>query len=185
MYKKKINSFLRNDGVTLLEIIIVIGIAGILLSMAVPSFRSTLINNRLSSENNDLMVDIIFARSEAIRSADTVSICPSTDGISCTLSGWGDGRIIFIDKSTAGFVDNGDVILRVSSPVKIGDSIVATKQSDGSVFTNAFIQYNGNGTTGIIGGLVLTTCNTGFNKHQVVIQSIGRVTASKTVGVCP
>lgn len=54
-------------GVTLIELMIVIVIAAVLLTLAIPSFRETIDRNRLKAAVETLNGDLQFARSEAIK----------------------------------------------------------------------------------------------------------------------
>lgn len=55
------------QGFTLIEVMIVVVIAGVLLTLAVPSFRETMDRNRLKAAVENLNGDLQFARSEAIK----------------------------------------------------------------------------------------------------------------------
>ena len=54
------------SGVTLIEMVVVMAIVGILIGVGVPSFRYVTNSNRMSSEVNNLLGDMQFARSEAL-----------------------------------------------------------------------------------------------------------------------
>lgn len=58
---------IRQSGFTVIELMIVIVIAGILLAIALPSFRDSIDRNRLRSITNTLYGDLQFAKSEAIK----------------------------------------------------------------------------------------------------------------------
>lgn len=63
----------NNLGFTLIELMITVAIAGIIATMAVPSFQRMLERNRLKEAVESLKSDLMFARTEAIkRSADIV-----------------------------------------------------------------------------------------------------------------
>jgi type IV fimbrial biogenesis protein FimT len=83
-------------GFTLLELMITIGIAAILLTIGVPSFRYVTTANRASAEINGLLGAMQFARGEAIREGQSVSICSSSDGATCLVNpSWDRGWIVF------------------------------------------------------------------------------------------
>ena len=62
-------------GFTLIEMMIAIFILGILTALAVPSFVSLSNRNRLTSQANELLGAIQFARTEAIRTNSKVTFC--------------------------------------------------------------------------------------------------------------
>lgn len=64
----------RSDGFTLVELMIVVVIAGIGFSLAVPSFQGMLERNRLATQTNEMLLAINLARSEAGRVGDIVSV---------------------------------------------------------------------------------------------------------------
>jgi len=77
----------RARGFTLLELMTTITIVAVLLAIGVPSMRSMIQRNRVSSANNDLAASIAYARTTAINRGQLVSMCPSADGNSCTSAG--------------------------------------------------------------------------------------------------
>jgi type IV fimbrial biogenesis protein FimT len=105
-----------SSGFTLLELITVIGIAAILMSIAVPSYNYVTTSNRIAGEVNALLGDMQFARSEAIKEGQTVTVCPSSNGTSClATSAWGSGWIVFSDANDDQAVDSAsDIVLRIA-----------------------------------------------------------------------
>ena len=88
--------FVGIKGFTLVELIVVLTIAGILVAIAGPSMQRFVTSNRLTSQVNDVMADINLTRSEAIKRAADMVICVSTNGTSCAVGGnWTNGWIIF------------------------------------------------------------------------------------------
>jgi len=86
---------------TLIELLVVMTIAAILIGVGVPSFRYVTNSNRMSGEINNLLGDLQFARSEALKEGQNVTVCSSTDGTNCGTAGWDQGWIVFSDPAAA------------------------------------------------------------------------------------
>jgi len=57
----------KEQAFTLIELLFVVGIVGVLASVAIPSFSQQMKNNRLTSNANQLHSIFKFARSEAAK----------------------------------------------------------------------------------------------------------------------
>jgi type IV fimbrial biogenesis protein FimT len=135
-------------GFTLIELIVTMAIAGILLTVAVPSFQTTIANNRLTTQTNSLVTDINIARSEAVKRGTSIVLCNSSNANAaapiCTGNGnaWSSGWLVFFD-------NNGDNAFVTTD----GDTLIKVGQASGGSATiltantlNAFA-YNGDGTS--------------------------------------
>jgi type IV fimbrial biogenesis protein FimT len=78
-----------------------IAVMAVLMAIAVPSFTSLINSNRLTSQGNEIVAALQYARSEAIRSNRKATLCPSSDGSSCSnADDWGrlitvvDGHVV-------------------------------------------------------------------------------------------
>lgn len=76
----------RSAGFTLIELMVTILIVAVLVAIGVPSFRNAIQRNRVATANNDLLAGLAYARTTAIYGGQLVSMCPSTDGLSCASS---------------------------------------------------------------------------------------------------
>ncbi|SEB14181.1 GspH/FimT family pseudopilin [Variovorax sp. YR216] len=72
-------------GFTLIELITTVVVLAVLVGVALPSFRSFVINQRLRNASFDMMASLTLARSEAITRARTVSF---TKGSTSWDKGW-------------------------------------------------------------------------------------------------
>jgi type IV fimbrial biogenesis protein FimT len=112
-------------GFTLVELATVMTIVAILIAIGVPSYRYVTTSNRVSAEVNGLMGDLQFARSEALKEGQTVSVCiSSTDGKSCVTgtNSWENGWIVFSDPTGNATVDGNSTILRVQKQFSSKDT---------------------------------------------------------------
>ncbi len=84
----------RQRGFTLVELMVVVAIVAIVAAIATPSWNNMVVSNRIRSAVNDFSLSMQFARSEALRQNFPVTLCPSTDGTSCTSSDYEGGWIV-------------------------------------------------------------------------------------------
>lgn len=103
-------------GFTLLELMVVLAIAGVLFAVGIPAMGDFIRNSRITSAANDVMGALHFTRSEAIKRRQPVTLCTSTSAAtdpnptcanSAILTGW----IAFVDTNQSGQVDAGEVVL--------------------------------------------------------------------------
>src|ERR1700694_326541 len=105
----------KSKGFTLFELVAVMLIAGILASIGTASFRYVTTSNRISSEINGLLGDMQFARSQAVKTGNFVTVCPITlaNPTTCGNSTWTNGWIVFLDLNGNGTFDaSTDLIIR-------------------------------------------------------------------------
>jgi type IV fimbrial biogenesis protein FimT len=119
---------LPQRGFTLIELLTVLMIVAVLATIATPSFRDLLINQRLASTSSDFVATLTTARSEAIKYAQPVKVAPLD-------SSWDNGWTI---KTGTG---GAEVLLRTFDKLPDG---VARDSSLGNGFSNA-VTYDANG----------------------------------------
>jgi len=179
-----------SGGFTILELVIVMAIAAILLAIGVPTFQYVTASNRIASEINGLLGDMQFARSEAIKEGQTVTICASSSPYNaCTGSpagsAWQFGWIVFLDTNGNQQVDLGEAILRVQPAFSSTDTFVA------SVPTYAAATYNrmGYAQTGSANTITINLHDITNNSNWtrcLAITPIGTATTEKiNVGIPP
>jgi type IV fimbrial biogenesis protein FimT len=170
-------------GVTLIEVMVVVVIVSILGTLAAPSFRTFIANQRLSSEANDLVSDISFARSEAVKRSAAITICkttnPNASSPDCSVSAtdrWTAGRLVFVDT-------NGDGLLDLS----LGEEIIRIRQAlDGATTggnalrgdsnTRDRFTFTASGITNLSADSELFLCDNRGNSqaYSIVVGQLGR-----------
>jgi type IV fimbrial biogenesis protein FimT len=125
-------------GFSLVELLIVLAIASILLTMAVPSFRTLIQNLQVTTAVNDLFAAINLARSEAIKRGTRVNLTTvDPEG------NWENGWVVFIDNNENLKPDAGDEIIFEHGPARGG--ITIKPNLNGSALK--YLSYNGTGRT--------------------------------------
>lgn len=106
----------QQTGVTMVELIITMAIAGILLAMGVSSYKYVTKSNRASSEINALLGDMQFARYEAVKEGLQVTICPaqSTTLATCNTgsTSWHTNGWIVLSNALSGTSGTANVLRR-------------------------------------------------------------------------
>jgi type IV fimbrial biogenesis protein FimT len=153
-------AFRNAAGFNLVELLVVTTLASILMAIAVPSYRYVTNSSRVASEVNNLLGDMMLARAEAIRQGQTVTVCPSTNGTTCsTVTDWSNGWIVFTDFNANGAVDtdaaDNDTVLRYQKQFGGTDTFTTTNA------TNDWVSFNRDGFA--IG------LNTNVNSHLIFL----------------
>jgi type IV fimbrial biogenesis protein FimT len=108
------SAFRTARGFTLTEFMVTLAVAGILLSVAVPNFRSFIQNDRLSAAANDLLRSFQLARTQAIKHQANVVVCasanPTAANPTCSYGPF-NGWIVFQDTNSNWQVDAGEPVL--------------------------------------------------------------------------
>ena len=122
-------------GVTLIELMVAIAVFAILSVIAVPAYRYITSVSYVANESNSLISSFWTARSQAIEGGVPVTICTSSNGISCTSeTSWQQGWIIFTDINSDQTVDPGDVLREVRTAFTSGDTVKTSTQVSAITF---------------------------------------------------
>src|SRR3990167_792726 len=155
-------------GFSLVELMVALAVAAILLGIAIPSFDSFILKSRLSTYASDFSASARLARSEALKRNTPVTLCKSSDGLSCVTSGgWEQGWIVL----------SGTTVIRRQQ------AVVAGYLLSSSVSSLTF-QPNGFGST----QATVTVCRSstlGGEEREVRVSATGRTAIKKTyTGSC-
>ena len=146
-------------GFTLVELIIVVVIAGVLAAIAAPNMSEFVKNNARATRVNTMVSALTYTRGQAVTRNWRVSMCKSAGGAACDAVGTGDfatGWIVFTDNTpafaggTIGTIDTGiagwpdEVVLRIFQPDMGGNASLMGVKNDPSV-PIAGLSYDGTG----------------------------------------
>jgi len=121
----------KNNGFTLLEMLVTMGIVGILMTFALPGMNTFIKNNRLTTQINSLVSHLQYARSLAIKKHRQIIVCASSDGTTCSGS-WNDGWIVFNDDDGSGDITGNEAIKQVRDSLQGATTLGS---SNGTVIT--------------------------------------------------
>lgn len=108
---------MRTRGFSLVELVVVVAVAGVLALVAAPAFSSLLATSRVSSAAYALSADLATARLLAVTRAQAVAVCPVDAAGRCRTDGvWDQGWILFLDPERLRQPRREADILRVSQP---------------------------------------------------------------------
>lgn len=148
----RVNANLRSQlGVTLIELMITLAIFAIIGAFAMPSFQQMLLNNTTTARANEFLVDLNYARSEALKRGMTVEVCiPDAAQTNCdygaTWSG-AAGRVIGVrNPAVPGVLD----IIRVRGPLSAIRSLgvpLGISYTSVSFFNSGLVQFRSGGGT--------------------------------------
>jgi type IV fimbrial biogenesis protein FimT len=167
----------RSQGFTLIELMTAITVLAVLIGLGIPSFREIIRNNHISSQTNNFVGALNYARSEALKRSNPVSVCSSTDGATCAAStDWSTGWIVFADPNANGALDGAEIALQTWPATAAGITLNST--------TRTFVRYSASGvSSGTETFDLLEPGCTGDYARQITISTTGRI--GSAVAACP
>ncbi len=119
----------RQTGFTMIEMMVTLVIGVILIVAAVPAYNSIIQNNRAITLSSTFISAINYARSEAVKQGQSVSMCAASDTTQTSCgnnTNWTNGWIIFNDPTAVGSVTSAANILKVQPQLDAGITVTTT-----------------------------------------------------------
>jgi type IV fimbrial biogenesis protein FimT len=122
-------------GFTLIELLVTIAVLAILITIAMPDLRSFIISSKLSSNVNEFVGILNYARSEAIARNKVVIVCSKASNGSCSADpDWGTRELqVFVDENNNGVKNAGELVLKTTAAQDINEGQFQFKNRSGSV----------------------------------------------------
>jgi len=157
-----------NSGFTLIELMVVVALMAIIATIAVPSFRGLIESNRLKSTTNEVLGTLNYARSEAVRRGEPVSVRAAAGGLEDGL------EVIYTDD------DGNTEVLRETGPMP-GSVTVSLQSGDMPVFRGNGMKNRDNRDQSI-----LRICpGNGDPGADIVVNAGGQTNRANTASTCP
>lgn len=181
--------FPRSKGFTIIELMITLALVAVIIAVAAPAMTNMIKNNRLRGSSLDLMSDIQFARSEAVRRGTQVVLCrsaaPTTATPVCggTVNTWTTGWLIYTNDpaDTTHIFGGTDALLRVGLPA--GSGVTIRSNASG----NQTVAFNADGSTDEGGNTSrFTICDSrgAANGRQINIRASGHASSESPANNC-
>ncbi|MEO1767973.1 GspH/FimT family pseudopilin [Thiobacter aerophilum] len=157
---------MQAKGFTLIELLTTVAVLAILVTLAVPSFRTMLMNNRLQATRTDLMSAFTFAKSEAVKRGIPVYVTALGPAAGNEFAG---GWQVWVDSNANGSQEAGEPTIRQHEAYPPATTVAATPAVTA-------VGFNGRGF--LIGPQVtLNICDgrSGVRGGQITLTSAGTI----------
>ena len=171
------------NGWTLVELMIVLAIASLMLTAALPHYRDWIATYQLANAGQQLSASMSYARSEAIKRNSRVTLCRSANRRQCATNvGWESGWLVFVDADQDGQVGDDEPVLRAEGGVSPGVRIGGNRPVED------YVSYTSLGHARLISGALqmgtFTVCRAGLRAIHVVLANSGRVRTETSRDPC-
>lgn len=170
----------HHSGFTLIELMIVMAVAGALLVVAVPAFNNSLLRNSINAETSRIVSSLNYARSEAVARGSVVTM--SHKGAA---NDWSDGWRTYTDAEAGGntaYTNGVDVLLKdvagASAKLTVISTATATPQ----------MSFRPNGMlnpAGITVSIAICAADNSVQGRLISINVVGRVSVANAVTCTP
>lgn len=104
----------RQQGLTLMELMITLAIISILITVVAPSVAELLTRNRITAQVNEISGVIQLGRHTAIDEQSVTIVCPTANFSDCS-NDWGLAKMVFVDLDLSGTRADDEEILAGTS----------------------------------------------------------------------
>lgn len=181
----------KQQGFSLIELMVTLAIGAILLTTAVPSFFGMLQRDRLTTQANDFVSSLSLARAEAASRGQRIVVCKSPGPAynTCTATGnWDQGWIVFTDDGDDTYTPANDDVL--GGILRIHEALDGNTTLNGDSNIDSSIAFLGTGFADTIQLRSLSLCDNNADVAQgknIIVLPIGqaRVDANAPASCTP
>ena len=103
----------KQIGFTMTELLMALAVAGVVVAMAIPTFKTMINTSQMNSQTNRILEALNIARSKAISSHWNAIVAPTTSG------NWNGDIQVFLDKNSNNAVDTGELLQTFNDPTDL------------------------------------------------------------------
>ena len=167
----------RERGLTVVELMVTLAIAAVLLGVALPAFNTFVDQRRLTTQVNDFLLAVQFARSEATKRGANVSVIAVNAGDNA--DEWGPGWCVVV-----GSPANCPAATDVANLTRFDATDPNTFSGLGALDGVDRLTFNSRGVlVGAVGGTLNLCGAAGSNGRTVALAATGRASSGDLV--CP
>lgn len=164
---------LHRGGVSLVELMVVLVLAGVLMSVATPAYYDTIRRQRLRAATADLVAAIDLTRSQAIARGSRVMMAPLDAGG----ASWQQGWAVFVDDNGNRRHDADELLIYRHDPLADGITVSSTFTSGAA---QPYLAYNAAGracsaSSSLTARWGTLTLEHGGSTRNIKINMLGRV----------
>lgn len=163
----------KSRGFTLMEMLITIAIVAILIGVALPSFRESMVRATVTQTGNDLVVDLNSARAEAVKRGLNTAVVAK-------LGSWSRGWEVRVDTNGNGiFTEVGvDEVLRDHEAIDPLYQLLGAPRGGGGATQ---VAYNGTGSVngGAYDFAICRPRNTNAQNRAVLVDANGTISTQR------
>ncbi|MDP1527388.1 MAG: GspH/FimT family pseudopilin [Rhodocyclaceae bacterium] len=124
----------RQQGFSLIELMVTLAVLAIIIAIAVPSFKTMILNQRVKSASFDIVASLAYARGEAVKQNGNITITPTGGNWS---NGWtmsGSGGVFKTQSAFANVTITGPatIVFGRSGRVTAGTGNIQIDDSESS-----------------------------------------------------
>jgi len=164
----------KQTGFTLLELMVVLAIAGLLAGLSTPFMGKQVAKQRINADYKSIRDVLRMAKSGGQTDKDfsSVIVCPGTETAGCNGGTWESGFVAFGDVDDSGDFNAGDAVLAAQEKLSENTTLKVTDQNNGGAVVN-LIKLTQQGYTAEFDATnapsyLFKYCNTGTTDTNVV-----------------
>jgi type IV fimbrial biogenesis protein FimT len=166
---------------TLMELLVVLSIAGLILALTIPNLQSFMKNNKMTGVANDLLTSLTLARNEAIKLQAPVAVCasanPKTANPACVTGTFSSGWIVWIDANNNGLHDNGETVISAHDAL---DPVISSGADNAYLVSYAATGFAQPSAGGRVATTQVAMCD---DRHNVNTMGSNQLSAARAVTI--